>query len=111
MLIIITMSYLSYYMWGFIFMLYNLLFEPISTDVTVVTPRLSTPLYTPHDLQSSTKTSHSPSRPRSTSLATKYMAIDLNKLVLWSKEWLLPFNTDKCNILHYGKTTPILNII
>ena len=31
---------------------------------------------------------------------------DLNKLVLWSKEWLLPFNTDKCNILHFGKNNP-----
>ena len=30
---------------------------------------------------------------------------DLNKLVLWS-EWLLPFNTDKCNILHFGKNNP-----
>ena len=27
---------------------------------------------------------------------------DLNKLVLW----LLPFNTDKCNILHFGKNNP-----
>ena len=26
---------------------------------------------------------------------------DLNKLVLWSKEWLLSFNTDKCNILPF----------
>ena len=31
---------------------------------------------------------------------------DLNKLVRWSKEWLLPFNTDGCNILHFGKTNP-----
>ena len=30
----------------------------------------------------------------------------LNKLVLWSKEWLLSFNTDKCNILHFGKNNP-----
>ena len=30
----------------------------------------------------------------------------LNTLVLWSKEWLLPFNTDKCNILHFGKNNP-----
>ena len=30
----------------------------------------------------------------------------MNKLVLWSKEWLLPFNTDKCNILHFGKNNP-----
>ena len=27
---------------------------------------------------------------------------DVNKLVLW----LLPFNTDKCNILHFGKNNP-----
>ena len=31
---------------------------------------------------------------------------DLNKLVLWSKEWLRPFNTDICNILHFGKNNP-----
>ena len=30
----------------------------------------------------------------------------MNKLVLWSKEWLLPFNTDRCNILHFGKNNP-----
>ncbi len=28
---------------------------------------------------------------------------DLNNLVAWSKKWLLPFNIDKCNVLHYGK--------
>ena len=37
-------------------MLYNQLLEPISTEATVATPRLSTPPYTPHDLQSSIKT-------------------------------------------------------
>ena len=26
--------------------------------------------------------------------------------MLWSKEWLLPFNIDKCNILHFGKNNP-----
>ena len=31
---------------------------------------------------------------------------NLEKLVIWSKEWLLPFNTDKCNILHFGKNNP-----
>ena len=31
---------------------------------------------------------------------------DLDKLVLLSKEWLLPFNIDKCNILHFGKNNP-----
>ena len=36
---------------------------------------------------------------------------DLDKLVLWSKEWLLHFNIDKCNILHFGTNNPTLNII
>ena len=31
---------------------------------------------------------------------------DLVKLGLWSKEWLLPFNIDKCNILDFGKNNP-----
>ena len=26
--------------------------------------------------------------------------------VLWSKEWLLPFDIDKCYILHLGKNNP-----
>ena len=38
-------------------MLYNQLLEPISTEATVGTLRLSTPPYTPHDLQSSIKNS------------------------------------------------------
>ena len=29
---------------------------------------------------------------------------DLVKLTEWSSKWLLPFNTDKCKVLHYGKT-------
>ena len=37
-------------------MLYNQLLEPISTDATVGTLRLSTPPYTPHNLQSPIKT-------------------------------------------------------
>ena len=28
---------------------------------------------------------------------------DVEKLVSWSKEWLLPFNIDKCSVVHYGK--------
>ncbi len=28
---------------------------------------------------------------------------DLNTLVDWSDRWLLPFNIDKCKVLHYGK--------
>ena len=31
---------------------------------------------------------------------------DLDILVLWSKEWLLPFNIDKYTILHFGKNNP-----
>ena len=26
--------------------------------------------------------------------------------MLWSKEWFLHFNIDKCNILHFGKNNP-----
>ena len=33
---------------------------------------------------------------------------DLDKLVLWYKEWLLPFNIVKCNILHFGKNNPTI---
>ena len=28
---------------------------------------------------------------------------DLNTLTVWSAKWLLPFNIDKCKVLHYGK--------
>jgi len=28
---------------------------------------------------------------------------DLDKLAYWSEKWLLPFNVDKCKVLHYGK--------
>ena len=28
---------------------------------------------------------------------------DLDKLVGWSKKWLLPFNIEKCKVIHYGK--------
>ena len=31
---------------------------------------------------------------------------DLDKRVLWYNEWLLPFDIDKCNILHFGKKEP-----
>ena len=31
---------------------------------------------------------------------------DLDILVLWSKEWVLPFNIDKCNVLDFGKKNP-----
>ena len=31
---------------------------------------------------------------------------DLEKLVRWSKVWQLPFNVEKCKVLHYGKLNP-----
>ena len=36
----------------------------------------------------------------------KTLQDDLNKLSLWSNKWLLPFNVDKCKVLHYGKLNP-----
>ena len=34
---------------------------------------------------------------------------DLVKLFEWSCKWLLPFNTSKCKILHFGKNNPSYN--
>lgn len=31
---------------------------------------------------------------------------DINKLEKWSRMWQLPFNTDKCKIMHYGRNNP-----
>ena len=31
---------------------------------------------------------------------------DLNHLLQWSIKWLLPFNIEKCKVLHYGKVNP-----
>ena len=31
---------------------------------------------------------------------------DLNHLLQWSNKWLLPFNIEKCMVLHYGKENP-----
>ena len=31
---------------------------------------------------------------------------DLNKLGNWSSQWLLPFNLDKCHVLHVGPSNP-----
>ena len=33
----------------------------------------------------------------------------LHKLYEWYNKWLLPFNIDKCSILHYGKHNHIYN--
>ena len=32
---------------------------------------------------------------------------DLFNLAQWSNKWLLPFNVDKCKVVHYGRTNPI----
>ena len=34
---------------------------------------------------------------------------DLHTLYEWSIKWLLPFNIDKCSILHYGKHNNMYN--
>lgn len=31
---------------------------------------------------------------------------DLNKLFEWTQEWQLPFNQDKCKVIHYGRNNP-----
>ena len=31
---------------------------------------------------------------------------DINNLIQWSKKWQLPFNNDKCKVLHFGKKNP-----
>lgn len=31
---------------------------------------------------------------------------DLDRLVQWCSDWLLPLNVDKCSVLHIGKTNP-----
>ena len=31
---------------------------------------------------------------------------DLNHLLQWSNKWLIPFNIEKCKVLHYGKVNP-----
>lgn len=31
---------------------------------------------------------------------------DLRKVLIWSKEWLLPLNIDKCTVLHMGRNNP-----
>jgi len=33
---------------------------------------------------------------------------DLNMLMEWSKQWLLAFNMDKCNVMHIGHDLPTI---
>ena len=40
---------------------------------------------------------------------TTVLQDDLHKLYEWSNKWLLPFNIDKCSILHYGKHNNMYN--
>ena len=40
---------------------------------------------------------------------TTILQDDLHKLYEWSNKLLLPFNIDKCSILHYGKHNNIDN--
>ena len=30
------------------------------------------------------------------------MRLDLRNLILWSKEWQMLFNVDKCKVMHLG---------
>ena len=36
----------------------------------------------------------------------KKLQADLLKLVEWSHKWQLPFNQDKCKVIHYGRNNP-----
>ena len=31
---------------------------------------------------------------------------DINKLMRWSRDWQLPFNVNKCKVIHFGKNNP-----
>ena len=42
----------------------------------------------------------------SKSLDSTTLQNDLNKLITWSKTWLLPFNYEKCVTVHYGNNNP-----
>ena len=32
--------------------------------------------------------------------------VDLQTLSKWSKDWLMPFNTEKCKVVHFGSRNP-----
>ena len=34
------------------------------------------------------------------------LQLDLCKLEVWSKKWQLPFNAEKCKVMHFGKNNP-----
>jgi hypothetical protein len=37
---------------------------------------------------------------------TSTLMTDISKIEKWSEDWLMPFNLDKCKILHFGKNNP-----
>ena len=39
------------------------------------------------------------------------MQVDLHNLVLWSKEWQMLFNVDKCKVMHLGYNNPKVNYV
>ena len=39
----------------------------------------------------------------------KVLQEDINKLEEWAQKWKLPFNIEKCKVVHYGKYNPHLN--
>jgi hypothetical protein len=39
---------------------------------------------------------------------TSNLMTDIRKIEKWSEEWLMPFNLEKCKILHFGKNNPKL---
>jgi ribonucleases P/MRP protein subunit RPP40 len=42
----------------------------------------------------------------STPLEIKSLQCDLDKLMKWSKDWLMPFNIQKCHTMHVGHNNP-----
>jgi len=41
----------------------------------------------------------------------KSVWVDLRNLVLWSKEWHMLFDVDKCKVMHLGYNNPKVNYI
>jgi hypothetical protein len=41
--------------------------------------------------------------------AVRNLQLDLDKIGEWSEKWLMPFNTDKCKVMHIGYANPSAN--
>jgi len=39
------------------------------------------------------------------------MRADLRNLVVWSKEWQMLFNAEKCKVMHLGYNNPKVNFV